>query len=355
MLTWLCTEAQKWFRRYPLTISSILLLVTVFTAALVGRWLDTPAGNQSKLETVVTVPNSNNSLRLTGNGGAVRTVAFSRDGATLAFGGGDAKIWLYALALGEKTELDAIHEVRCVAFAPYERVLAQGGSHLSGDYLRLWDLTTNQEKARVSNSWRIDAIAFSPDGKLLASGGPGGVKLWQGTTLEQSSDFQGEGQFTTSVAFAPDGLTLAAADAVGGLLLWELPGLKKYVLPSPLLPRDGSVSIAFTPDGRTLAAQPYRSPVRSWDLVSQAERPPLRTGGATRALAFAPRSGELAVGGVGERGNIIELWNWNERRLQRTLSGHKSGITSMTFSPDGKILASGSNDGTVRLWDMDTK
>ena len=157
-------------------------------------------------------------------------------------------------------------------------------------------------------------MTFSPDGKTLASGSEDRtVRLWDAATGTPKATLRGHQRGVSSVAFSPDGKTLASRGDDGTVQLWDAATGAPEAIPH------GASSVAFSPDGKTLASGGDDGTVRLWDAAT----------GEARA----------------------------------TLKGHEARITSeadistvysVAFSPDGKTLASGGFDGTVRLWDAAT-
>ncbi len=151
----------------------------------------------------------------------------------------------------------------------------------------------------------VDAVAFSPDGRMLAVAGSIGIHLYDPVTLAEIHFFETDA-WQTSVAFSPDGVMLASGGLDNTVKLWEV---KNRRLIDTLEGHTDEVnSVSFSPDGIMLASG-------SWD-------------------------------------DTVKLWDVKDRRLIDTLEGHTGSVESVTFSPDGVMLASGSWDGTVLLWDM---
>ena len=162
---------------------------------------------------------------------------------------------------------------------------------------------------------------------------------------------RGDGGGVRAIAFSPDGRTLASADFDGRIQLWDTRA--RLPLGEPLLGHTGEIwSVAFSPDGRTLASASHDGTVRLWDVRERTPLGRLPTGltGLITSVAFSPDGSTLAFGGEGGR---LRLWDVRAGGpLGQRLQGHTGRVVGMSFSPDGRTLASASYDGTVRLWEV---
>ena len=205
----------------------------------------------------------------------------------------------------------------------------------------------------LRNTDKVPSVAFSPDGRTLAAGSNGGtVKLWDVATQTNVATL-GTGR---SVAFSPDGATIAVGG--GGIKLWDVKTKKQIAKLSN--PDDSGWSIAFSSDGTTIASGSDNT-INLYDATKKKHIDTLgELTGWTFSVAFAPNGTTLASGGTG--GGVINLWDVSTRRHIGTLSDTRvriSDISSVAFSPDGSTIASGSGSGYVydllNLWDLTTK
>jgi uncharacterized protein with WD repeat len=199
------------------------------------------------------------------------------------------------------------------------------------------------------HSHYVHAVAFSPDGKTLATtSSDRTVKLWDVATGKQMGGHAAHTAVVTSVAFSPDGKTLASAAWDLSVQLWDVAGGK---ISADLRGHaDGINAIAFSPDGKLLASASADSTVKLWDVASGKERASLKAAG-DRAVAFSPDGKLLASAGWEKK---IKLWDVATAANIAAFAGHNGGINTVCFSPDGAILASGSDDHTVKLWEVAT-
>ena len=192
---------------------------------------------------------------------------------------------------------------------------------------------------------RVDGMAFSPDGKLLASGSADNtIKLWDTATRREVRTLAGHTGGIKAVAFRPDGQWLASGGIDGNIKFWEA-GSGKEVRN---LAGNGSVSaVAFSADGQRFAAGNMERAIRLWDLNSGGERTLSEHKALITAIAFSPDGHWLASGSADK---TVKIWDLQSGRAVTTLLSHTDRITTVSFSPDGHWLATGSSDTKVKLW-----
>lgn len=196
-------------------------------------------------------------------------------------------------------------------------------------------------------AWLREALAWSPDGELLACASSKTVRLYEVATGRELRCLRGHNGWVLSVAFSPDGQTLVSGSSDNSVRLHEVATGRELRC---FQGHNGWVrSVAFSEAGEIASGSDDRS-IRLWDITSAGEFACL-TGheGAIRSLAFGPGGNLLASGSAD---TTIRLWDITVRREIWRLLGHVSSITSVALSPDGEILASGSDDQTLRLWEV---
>jgi WD40 repeat protein/serine/threonine protein kinase len=317
----LATEQETVARRY-FHAAQINLAHQAWENGQVSRGLDLletlrPSPGQDDLRTfewfyVWGLCNAHHLRTLQANSRDVQSVAFSPDGATLASCGGDGMVRIWEVHTGRQLrtlQAQSRFIANSLAFTPDGNTLAS--AHWE-DSVRLWDVASGELRGELSGHKKaVRALAISPDGRTLACGAEWTVKLWDLETRNERVTLSGHHGPVLALAFSSDGRTLASGDGWstdGGsrrvVMLWDVKG----DLSRPKLTlRTKSLSLALSPDGRTLATVP---------------------------------------------GNTIELWDTATGNRLGVLAGHSSPVNSVSFGNAGMILFSGSQDRTVRAWEL---
>ncbi|QFY09489.1 hypothetical protein GBF35_25120 [Nonomuraea phyllanthi] len=209
---------------------------------------------------------------------------------------------------------------------------------------------------------RVNAVAVSADGNLLATAGRDGTaRLWRITDRhrpEPLAVLAGHRENVNAAAFSPDGRRLATAGWDHTARLWDVTDPRRPSLLAVLPHGDDVNAVAFSPDGRTLASASTDKTVRLWNVSGRhaADPVPLATlTGHTEAVvsvAFSPDGRTLATGAFDRTAALWDVTDPARPGPPRLLTGHTDAVAWVAFSPDGRLLATASNDRTTRLWDL---
>ena len=283
--------------------------------------------------------------------------------------------------------MEGLSSVNAIAISPNNQTLA---SCHDDRKIRLWDLKTRKGiHTFVGHSQAVRSLAFSPDGKILATASDDKtIKLWNLDTGEEIFTLSGHTHAVKSVAFSPmspsqegDVPLLASGSWDKTIKIWNvLTGTEICTLSGHLLQVS---AVAFSPQGEVLASASLDRTIRLWSIsidtsLSSVNETDLEKGfppillkqelknrpqysllgtlsghaWAVLTVAFSPDGKVLATG---SEDNTIKLWEVNTGKMIDTLSGHSWSVVALAFSTDGEMLVSGSWDKTVKLWMVHTK
>ncbi len=332
-------------------------------------------GSTDKTITIWDIATGKELRTLQGHTDYVWSVAFSPDGRTLASGSKDNTVKLWSVATGKELRTLQGHAnwVLSVTFSPDGQTLASRGADKT---IKLWSVATGKEVRSLSfgtaelgrlKGYALGSVVFSPDGKTLASGNicdwpvPGRarcddktIKAWDVTSGEELFALQGHTVGATSVAFGPDGRTLASGSAEGNIKLWDIASRKE------LRTLQGQIhigapgyminSVAFSPDGKMLASGGIVfGAISFWEVASGKELRRLEGAKFVSNVAFSQDGQMLAESTFNASGIATKLWKVANGSELLTLPGRL-----VAFSPDSQTLAGGSKDNTIKFWEVVT-
>jgi WD40 repeat protein len=246
-----------------------------------------------------------------------------------------------------------------LAYSPDGKLVA-GGTRVS--IIKIWDSDTGHELATLHDRYsRTIALMFSPDSRFLVSCGENwdnpdvhwvdgknraGVTVWNVNTWTIRHELRDKEHSSSRASFSPDGRLLAMVCCGDPVTFWDVDlGRKIQTLPTTT---QSIIGVAFSPDGETLAMSQNEVGIRLWDVKNLRERAILQTWPCDPI--FSPDSNTLAI----IAGQVVELWSVERGARIRVFQGHEDRVTSVCFSPDGTLLATGSWDKTIRVWNVAT-
>ena len=290
---------------------------------------------------------------LTGHPGEVTGLAFLPTGTGLVSSSNDSTSRVWDVATGASgASFSSGRGGYCVAVSPAGATVATGGN--ADQSARLWSADGGRNTATLTGhtAW-VRAVAFSPDGTTLATGSfDTTARLWDAHTGKAKAVLQGHTKVVYDLAFSPDGRTLATAGGDGTVRLWDVAtgrGLRTVTTGWTSVN-----SVAYSPDGATLAAAGWDGStggIRFWNPATAAQaHGPVDADQTAEVVRYSPDGRHL----VTAAGNDVRVLNAVDGALTATLRGHTGPVRSLAFAADGSMLATGSQDQTIRLWQTDS-
>ena len=297
---------------------------------------------------------------LTGHTARVAAVTFSPDGTLLASAGGwrdkTVRLWDVATEAQMATLRVPLSDAPSVAFSPDGMTLALGAIGT----VQLWNVETRERAGTLEgHTSRVHSVSFSPDGATLATASwDRTVRLWDVGT--GSADVIAGHGYLSSMALSPDGATVGGAGVNqpnNPVYLWDVATQTQIAI----LEHESEVkTLSFSPDGTTLACGSWDNSITLWDMMTRERiatlgqvfdsKTPSISGAWINSLSFSSDGSKLASG---SSDRTVKLWDLATRKRLATL-GHTSTISAVAFSRDGTALASGLENGQVELWDVET-
>jgi WD40 repeat protein len=273
---------------------------------------------------------------------------FTQDGQTLISASMDNTVKLWNAEDWHLTQSVDAHDksTSAIALTPDERVLATASSD---NTVKLWSfpelrlLHTLQDRKRV-----VASVTASPKGDWIAAANYGGrVAIWD-TSGELVTAFVASSKNVTSVAFAPDGKTLASGGLGNDIHIWSLPDAEQIA--EVTVPEPAVTGLRFIQEGRMLIGLGYQSTLHVWDTATWEPQPKLeREAADARAVVFSRDEDLAAVLLPGE----VEVRSFADWTMHGSLAVGTTAINSAAFSPGNQRLAVGAADGKIRIWELD--
>jgi WD40 repeat protein len=291
-----------------------------------------------------------------------RSLAFSPDGGQLASGGNDRVIHIWSRSADETGWRPAGGETRQASFdARTDVAISRDGARLASigaNGLRIWSIGADQPSSQPEDAHLVSALAFSPTTGILAGGcADTRLRLWDISTGRQQAVLEGQDAPITAVAFTPDGTLLATGGSAGAdVWLWDVAKREPALVIPDAVNGCAVEALAFHPSDNLLAIGGIDwlatggndGRITLWDMDKRAARCTF-AGGALK-VAFHPKRQVLAAVSLTRS---IRVWNMNTKRMARELTGSDEAFTCVAYSPDGRWLAAGDEGHALRLWDAD--
>lgn len=312
-----------------------------------------------------------------GHRSIVNNVAWSADGKWIVSGEENETIKVWEESTGRELKTVRTHTIRVnsVAITPDGTQIVSGGGVGTGNYdIEVWDALNCGEPLAFqghSNFTAVMGVAYSPDGTKIASVDSGrqeSLKLWDSTTGQAVRTLRGHDYGGSSVAFSPDGSRLVTSGSDRTVRIWDAASGEEL---REIQGHGGRFANAvFTPDGKQIISGGGDYTARIWDLVAAQEVRMIRLKPNAPSARFdptafglpeqiyclqnSPDAKRIVTGGGSGLQNHAIVWDLETGSVIHKLQGHSSWIVSATFSPNVTLIATGSEDRTIKLWNATT-
>ena len=295
---------------------------------------------------------------LQGHDASIKSVHYSQDGRFLASASSDGTVKVWDMRFGDEptTYLARKSDIASLAYSPDGRYLALGSaaSMAQGQWhgnkaVRVWDVLKAEETMALDghDDW-VTSVAYNHNGTRLATADLDGmIKIWDPASGDCLWSLKGHQGPVNTAVFTPNGKIVASGGDDSAIKLWDANTGK---ILRTLSGHDGPItSISMSPDGDFFASGSDDQTVKTWSVASGDILQSIELRDSVRSVAFGPNGQYLALC-AGQR---VYLYRADDLAAPPTiLEGHTRHVVSLTFTPDGRRLASGGRDGTIKIWDV---
>ncbi len=292
---------------------------------------------------------------LQGHSGDVHSLAFTPDSHHLLSGSDDGTLRLWEVERSQCVRVmqGSVASLNDLDWSPDGRQLVSGGTD---SLVTIWDVVGGRP-ARVlrGHHWRVNGVGWSPDGnRLVSSGSDSAIRLWDptdGSCLHVLGDPDNRDTFFYGVAFSPDGRLLASGTFLRGALVWDMS--TRSLRWANRAHATWFRRVAWSPDGTRVACGGDDGSVSLWEATAGTlQRQLAGHQGAVMSVAWSPDGRWLASVGSGREGAELFVWEVHSGQRMQTLVSQPGQAFAVAWGPSGERLVSGGGDGTLRWWEV---
>ena len=292
---------------------------------------------------------------LQGHSGDVHSLAFTPDSRHLLSGSDDGtlRLWEVERSQCERVMQGSVASLNDLDWSPDGRQLVSGGTD---SLVTIWDVVGGRP-ARVlrGHHWRVNGVGWSPDGnRLVSSGSDSAIRLWDptdGSCLQVLGDPDNRDTFFYGVAFSPDGKLLASGTFLRGALVWDMS--TRSLRWANRAHATWFRRVAWSPDSRRVDCGGDDGSISLWEATDGTQQRQLAGHqGAVMSVAWSPDGRWLASVGSGREGAELFVWEAHSGQRMQTLVGQPGQAFAVAWGPSGERLVSGGGDGTLRWWEV---